>query len=771
MAVMREGATTEKDLSSLMSMHVDDLDLTVRARNCLRLAGIVRVADLVRKTPAELQSIRSMGRKTVRDIERSLYAVGLRLGMLPLPSPGSVASPEAYASDDERGSVVVTVPDDIISMHVDWLRLTTRSSNGLHRAGIASVADLVRRSPAEIRAIQGMGVTSVRDIEDRLAPFGLRLAMNAEEVSVVLRGSSVDAQDCDAFLDVMKLLGRAGIAHAADVTRLTREEVLGLPGVSLESLQVLEDGLNRWGLRLRFTHRDADARTPEEPTNVPATPEPAPPVKSERAETALEELSRAVVDLLAGAKGASSRAFLAHHGLDGMAKRTLQEIGDAGDQYGFSRPVTRERVRQILKNTERRLRARSRHGQFVRWKSATDDALRDLPASVASFTSRFGHWPALVPERVFKELELCAGILRLDFPFDLQTLPELGSVVVRLDSGAERAFASHLRELAMDSYVDVADVTVRIGLEIESVTRIVEASSRLEFLDDARRYFWRRPILPPRNYAITGNAILTSLCKVFSVAAQVTSTDLALSLPRDRMLRKAGSMVEIPLPVVEGIAERSGLFHVRDGRIMRKGKAEWLTVGPRDAVLLGICAEHGRVIPSNVLYKALVRSGLAQENAAQVVVYSPFLVHTRSGVGPKEGIYKFVVDPGDVDFGALDAHFAREGEKGECREQPGAQGGSHGALEEGGTSELLLEIPVSSRTQLSGRFFASATLGLEGNWNVQDRNGVDLGLINVTGRTVTGLVAVVKALRLVKGDVMGIRFDRARGLATAERGR
>ena len=609
-----------------------------------------------------------------------------------------------------------------------------------------------------------MGVTSVHDIQDALAHVGLRLAMNAEAVSAGLRGSSADVQDCDAFLDVMKLLDRAGVARAADVTRLTREETLGLPGVDSNSLQVLEDGLNRWGLRLRGSLTGTPTRVlREEPTNVPATPEPAPSVKSGRSETALEELSRTVVDLLAGAKGASSRAFLAHHGLDGMAKRTLQEIGDAGDQYGFSRPVTRERVRQILKNTERRLRARSRHGQFVRWKSATDDALRDLPASVASFTSRFGHWPALVPERVFKELEFCAGIFRLDFPFDLQTLPEIGSLVVRLDSDAEQELASHLRDSQMDSYVDVADVTARIDLENESVTKIVEASPRLEFLDDARRYFWRRPILPPRNYAITGNAILTSLCKVFSVATQATSADLALSLPRDRMLRKAGSMVEIPLPVVEGVAERSGLFHVRDGRIMRKESVEWLTVGQRDVVLLGICAEHGRVVPSNVLYKALVRSGLAHENATQVVVYSPFLVHTRSGVGPKEGIYKFIVDSGDIDLGALNAHVARDGEKGGWREWPGT-GGSHGALE-----ELHLEIPVSSRTQLSGRFFASAPLGLEGNWNVQDRDGVDLGLINIAGRTVTGLRSVVETLKLVKGDVIEMQFNRVRSLAIAER--
>lgn len=762
MAVMREKTTTERDSSSLMSMHVDNLDLTIRAYNCLRLAGIVRVADLVRKTPTELYSIRNMGRKTVRVIEDSLHAVGLRLGMLPLPSSDSVASPEARASDGERESVVAAI-QDVISMHVDCLRLTTRSSNGLRRAGIASVADLVRRSPAEIRAIQGMGVTSVHDIQDALALFGLRLAMSAEAVSAVLRGSSADAQGCDAFLDVMKLLDRAGVARAADVIRLTREEALGLPGVDSNSLQVIEDGLNRWGLRLRGSLTGTPTRVlQEEPTNVPATPEPMPPVKSGRSETALEELSRAVVDLLAGAKGASSRAFLAHHGLDGMPKRTLQEIGDAGDQYGFSRPVTRERVRQILKNTERRLRARSRHGQFVRWKSATDDALRDLPASVASFTSRFGTLSSLGPERAFKVLKFCAKTFRLEFPFDLQIEPELGSLIVGFESGAELAFASHLRKVAFDPYVDAADVATRIDLDIETVVKIVDASPRLEFLDDARRYFWRQLTLPPRN------PILTSLCKVFSVATQVASMDLALSLPRDRMLRKAGATVEIPLSVVEGVARKSGLFHVCDGQIARKTGTEWPAVGQRDAALLGICAEHGRVVPSNVLYNALVRSGLARENATQVVVYSPFLVHTRSGVGPKEGIYKFVLDPADIDLGALNAHLARDGERSEGSEQAGA-GGSYATLEEDGTSELRLEIPVSSRMRLSGRFFASAPLGFDGNWNVQDRDGVDLGLINIAGRTVTGLRSVVETLKLVKGDVMEMQFNRVRSLAIAGR--
>ncbi|MYK62321.1 MAG: hypothetical protein F4034_10225, partial [Chloroflexi bacterium] len=68
-------------MAEVLSMHIDELGLTVRSYNCLRRQEIRRVGDLVRQTPQQLLNIRNMGQTSLQDVERALGRMGLRLGM------------------------------------------------------------------------------------------------------------------------------------------------------------------------------------------------------------------------------------------------------------------------------------------------------------------------------------------------------------------------------------------------------------------------------------------------------------------------------------------------------------------------------------------------------------------------------------------------------------------------------------------------------------------------------------------------------------------
>ena len=65
-------------------MRIDELDLTVRARNCLDSAQIETVGELVSKSDQDLLSVRSFGRTSLREVKRRLEELGLSLGT-PLP--------------------------------------------------------------------------------------------------------------------------------------------------------------------------------------------------------------------------------------------------------------------------------------------------------------------------------------------------------------------------------------------------------------------------------------------------------------------------------------------------------------------------------------------------------------------------------------------------------------------------------------------------------------------------------------------------------------
>ena len=62
-------------------MTVQELDLSVRANNCLESAKIQTVRDLVKKTDADLLKVRSFGKTSLREVKRKLADMGLSLGM------------------------------------------------------------------------------------------------------------------------------------------------------------------------------------------------------------------------------------------------------------------------------------------------------------------------------------------------------------------------------------------------------------------------------------------------------------------------------------------------------------------------------------------------------------------------------------------------------------------------------------------------------------------------------------------------------------------
>ena len=81
-------------------MSIQELDLSVRANNCLESAKISTVRELVKKTDADLLKVRSFGKTSLREVKRKLADLGLSLGMDldNMPTGGSQA---AYPSPDD----------------------------------------------------------------------------------------------------------------------------------------------------------------------------------------------------------------------------------------------------------------------------------------------------------------------------------------------------------------------------------------------------------------------------------------------------------------------------------------------------------------------------------------------------------------------------------------------------------------------------------------------------------------------------------------------
>ncbi|MBL9001623.1 MAG: DNA-directed RNA polymerase subunit alpha [Phycisphaerae bacterium] len=83
-------ASVDEDLIRKLNMPISDLELSVRASNCLESARIETVAQLITQSDAELLKLRSFGRTSLREVKRKLADIGLDLGT-PLPEGFQVA--------------------------------------------------------------------------------------------------------------------------------------------------------------------------------------------------------------------------------------------------------------------------------------------------------------------------------------------------------------------------------------------------------------------------------------------------------------------------------------------------------------------------------------------------------------------------------------------------------------------------------------------------------------------------------------------------------
>ena len=79
--VVRAAAVTDAAVESKLSMSLAELNLSVRATNCLESENIHTVRDLVMRTEDQLLDVRNFGETTLNEVREKLTELGLRLGM------------------------------------------------------------------------------------------------------------------------------------------------------------------------------------------------------------------------------------------------------------------------------------------------------------------------------------------------------------------------------------------------------------------------------------------------------------------------------------------------------------------------------------------------------------------------------------------------------------------------------------------------------------------------------------------------------------------
>lgn len=149
----------------ILETSVEELDLSARSFNILKKARINSLQDLLHKSKKELLKFRGMGKATSDEIISKLSEYGIVFN-------------EDGELDFEDTQEQTELNDGI---SIEQLDLSARSYNGLHRAGIKTVQDIIDRDEEDgLKRIRNLGKKSIYEIREKIAVYRVAQKDEAE---------------------------------------------------------------------------------------------------------------------------------------------------------------------------------------------------------------------------------------------------------------------------------------------------------------------------------------------------------------------------------------------------------------------------------------------------------------------------------------------------------------------------------------------------------------------------------------------------------------
>jgi DNA-directed RNA polymerase subunit alpha len=154
-------------LAQILNIPVTDFELSVRSRNCLQKMGVRTLGDLTRTTESELLSSKNFGETSLGEIRDMLASKGLELGQF--------AHERVEAEPVYDAAAVSPEMQAVLGRPISDLNLSVRARKCMVRLGLTSVGELVRKTGDDLLECKNFGVTSLNEVRDKLAQYGLKL--------------------------------------------------------------------------------------------------------------------------------------------------------------------------------------------------------------------------------------------------------------------------------------------------------------------------------------------------------------------------------------------------------------------------------------------------------------------------------------------------------------------------------------------------------------------------------------------------------------------
>ncbi len=157
----------KQQIAGVMSIPIAQFELSVRSRNCLQKMGILMLGDLTKVSESELLNSKNFGETSLVEIREMMANKGLSIGQFS----------NATEVEDEPMDVSHLSPDEqaLLDRPISDLNLSVRARKCMTRLGLATIGELIRKSPDDLLECKNFGVTSLTEVREKLTQVSLKL--------------------------------------------------------------------------------------------------------------------------------------------------------------------------------------------------------------------------------------------------------------------------------------------------------------------------------------------------------------------------------------------------------------------------------------------------------------------------------------------------------------------------------------------------------------------------------------------------------------------
>ena len=633
--------------AKFLSQTVDEVDLSVRASNCLKNINVKYLGELIQYSPAELMRVQNFGRKSLDEIIALFARENLSLGIsIPGWTPERAAVSVSSAVKDQ--SNLNTAQCAFLTKRLDEIDLSVRTWNCLNTLNIKYLGELVQYTPAKLMQIHAFGKRSLQELKALFAEVNLPLGLQIPEWTPHFIGplpiegadlSAVGEPEKDWLTPTQKtflaqrllqfhlsdravaIVQSSGIVRVGDLAIRSADEAKTLVGSDQVALRELSGLLASeqlhfgvivpgWSAELAA---DWEKAFPEETHGLRdrhAVQMPdSPPADRQRLEDELENLVRLTF------KNASDRnvsVVVRFFGFDGTGKKTLEEVGQ-------SIGVTRERVRQIISEFTRRVHGRSMYLPIFRL--ACNHIREKLPGTPHMISQ------SLHKERITRtefDVSGIVAILKLleeEDLFDIVSVGE-GTLAVKKDEvdyfkrvpRIARAIVSAFGCGHIEHILSDLDAGPERTIDALQVTTILDRNPDVRWLNQEREWF---TIVETKR-----NRLSNIVRKVLSVARKISISELRGAIKRVHRLDSFAP----PSDILKSFCSSLPFCNVVDEYVISiQALSLTETLGDIERCLYDVLREHGPAMSLNALRDECLQRGMNANSFYQYITYSPII--------------------------------------------------------------------------------------------------------------------------------------------------